>query len=118
LKAEKRTFVRFSAAPRQWGIQLDVKLVSREFDGMISIVSNTMKIGSTEQNTLMQTTPDSIAQLTKGVISKGGDDTFFITFLRVFYGLTEKHPDRSVKIGLPDIQTYSLKSALYACDGD
>lgn len=45
---------------------------------------------------------NSIAQLTKGVILTSGIGTFFITILRVFYGLTQQHPDRSAKIGQPD----------------
>ena len=67
---------------------------------MISIVFHTMEIGSTEPLPAQQTTPNSIAQLTKGVISKVGMTPFFIVFLRVFYGLTKRHPDHSVKIGL------------------
>ncbi len=68
---------------------------------MINIVSETMKIGSTEQSPLVKIT-NSIAQLTKGVILTSGNDTFFITILRVFYDLTEKHPDHNAKIGQPD----------------
>ena len=67
---------------------------------MINIVFHTMKIGSTEQLHALKTTPNSIAQLTKGVISKVEMTPFFITFLRVTYELTSEHPDGSVKIGL------------------